>query len=100
MKKPWQTTLVSKYVCVMNSATSALHVAYQIIDLKRVMSLSTTPLTFALLLTLQCGATPIFCDIKFDGNIDERKIEALITPKTKAVAPVDFSVILSYQRCH
>lgn len=81
-----------KYVCVMNSATSALHVAYQIIDLKEGDELITTPLTFAATsnTALQCGATPIFCDIKFDGNIDERKIEALITPKTKAIAPVDF----------
>lgn len=81
-----------KYVCVMNSATSALHVAYQIIDLKEGDELITTALTFAATsnTALQCGATPIFCDIKFDGNIDERKIEALITPKTKAIAPVDF----------
>lgn len=81
-----------KYVCVMNSATSALHVAYQIIGLQEGDELITTPLTFAATsnTALQCGAKPIFCDIKFDGNIDEKKIEALITPKTKAIAPVDF----------
>jgi len=81
-----------KYVCVMNSATSALHVAYQIIGLGIGDELITTPLTFSATsnTALQCGATPVFCDIKFDGNIDERKIEALITPKTKAIAPVDF----------
>lgn len=81
-----------KYVCVMNSATSALHVAYQIIGLQEGDELITTPLTFAATsnTALQCGAKPIFCDIRFDGNIDERKIEALITPRTKAIAPVDF----------
>jgi UDP-4-amino-4,6-dideoxy-L-N-acetyl-beta-L-altrosamine transaminase len=81
-----------KYVCVMNSATSALHIAYQIINLQKDDEIITTPLTFAATANtaIQCGATPIFCDIRYDGNIDERKIAALITPKTKAIAPVDF----------
>lgn len=81
-----------KHVCVMNSATSALHVAYQIIGLHEGDEIITTPLTFAATsnTAVQCGAKPIFCDIKFDGNIDERRIEALITPQTKAVVPVDF----------
>jgi UDP-4-amino-4,6-dideoxy-L-N-acetyl-beta-L-altrosamine transaminase len=81
-----------KYVCVMNSATSALHVAYQIIGLKKGDEIITTPLTFAATsnTAIQCGATPLFCDIRYDGNIDERKLEALITPRTKAIVPVDF----------
>lgn len=81
-----------KHVCVMNSATSALHVAYQIIDLQKGDEVITTPLTFSATsnTAVQCGAKPVFCDIRYDGNIDERKIEALITPRTKAIAPVDF----------
>ena len=81
-----------KHVCVMNSATSALHVAYQIIGLKEEDEIITTPLTFAATsnTALQCHATPVFCDIKFDGNINEKKVEALITPNTKAIVPVDF----------
>ena len=81
-----------KHVCVMNSATSALHVAYQIIDLQKDDEIITTPLTFAATsnAAIQCGATPLFCDIRYDGNIDERKLEALITPRTKAIVPVDF----------
>jgi len=34
------------------------------------------------------GAKPIFCDIKDNYLIDEEKISALITPKTKAIVPV------------
>jgi len=81
-----------KHVCVMNSATSALHVAYQIIGLEKDDEIITTPLSFAATsnTAIQCGATPVFCDIKYDGNIDERKLEALITPRTKAIVPVDF----------
>jgi len=86
------TYLGVKHVCVINSATSALHVAYQIIGLKEGDEVITTPLTFAATsnTAIQCGAKPIFCDIRFDGNMDERKIETLITPHTKAIAPVDF----------
>ena len=81
-----------KYVCVMNSATSALHVAYQIIGLQKDDEIITTPISFAATsnAALLCQATPIFCDIKHDGNIDEHRIEALITPRTKAIVPVDF----------
>ncbi len=81
-----------KYVCVMNSATSALHVAYKTIGLKDDDEIITTPITFAATAnaSLMCNATPVFCDIKSDGNINENKIEELITKKTKAIVPVDF----------
>ncbi len=81
-----------RHVCVMNSATSALHVAYQITGLEKDDEIITTPLSFAATsnTAIQCGATPVFCDITYDGNIDERKLEALITPRTKAIVPVDF----------
>jgi UDP-4-amino-4,6-dideoxy-L-N-acetyl-beta-L-altrosamine transaminase len=81
-----------KYVCVMNSATSALHIAYICIGLQKDDEIITTALTFAATsnAALMCEAKPIFCDIKYDGNIDENKIESIITPKTKAIVPVDF----------
>jgi dTDP-4-amino-4,6-dideoxygalactose transaminase len=38
------------------------------------------------------GAVPVWCDIRQDTlNIDETKIEALITPKTKAIVPVHYA---------
>ena len=38
------------------------------------------------------GAKPVFCDIREDNlNIDESKIEALITEKTKAIVPVHYA---------
>ena len=38
------------------------------------------------------GATPRFADIRPDTlNIDERRIESLITPRTKAIAPVHYA---------
>ncbi len=38
------------------------------------------------------GATPVFVDIRADTlNIDESKIEAAITPRTKAIVPVHYA---------
>ena len=38
------------------------------------------------------GAIPIFCDIHPDTlNMDERQLESLITPRTKAIVPVHYA---------
>src|SRR4051812_46316202 len=38
------------------------------------------------------GAKPVFCDIRPDTlNLDEAKLEALITPRTKAIVPVHYA---------
>ncbi len=38
------------------------------------------------------GATPIFIDVRPDTlNLDEKKLEALITPQTKAIVPVHYA---------
>ena len=55
-----------------------------------------------------CGARAVFVDIRPDTmNIDERKIEAAITPKTRAIVPVhygsvacDMDPILELARAH
>lgn len=81
-----------KHAVVMNSATSALHVGYLALGIKENDEVITTPLTFAATANaaLMAGAKVKFCDIKFDGNINENKLSELITSKTKVIAPVDF----------
>ena len=38
------------------------------------------------------GATPVFCDIRPDTlNLDETRIEALITPRTRAIVPLHYA---------
>lgn len=38
------------------------------------------------------GAKPVFCDVRPDTlNIDEKKIEALVTDKTKAIFPIHYA---------
>lgn len=89
---------IAKYVgacyCVtFNSATSALLGAYAVAGLKENDEIITTPISFVATsnMAIALGATPVFCDIKMDGNIDESLIESLITPRTRALVPVDFA---------
>lgn len=81
-----------KNAIVFNSATSALFALYNSLGIKKDDEVITTPITFAatsnMFVTL--GAKPVWCDIKNDGNINEKLIEELITPKTKAIVAVDF----------
>lgn len=81
-----------KFVLVCNSATSALYCVYKALGLKN-HQVITSPLSFVATanMLLEVGAEPLFCDIKLDGNIDETKIQSLITPKTKAIVSVDYA---------
>jgi len=82
-----------KYAVAFNSATSALQGVYSVAGISYGDEIITTPISFVattnMFVTL--GAKPIWCDVKLDGNIDENKIEALITPKTKAIVVVDYA---------
>ena len=83
----------AKYAIAFNSATSALSGAYNVSGITKEDEIITTPISFVatsnMFITL--GAKPIWCDVKLDGNIDESKIERLITSKTKAIVPIDFA---------
>ncbi|WP_027327408.1 UDP-4-amino-4,6-dideoxy-N-acetyl-beta-L-altrosamine transaminase [Helicobacter pametensis] len=84
--------LGAKFVLVFNSATSALFSAYRALNLGGT-EVITSPLSFVATanMLLENQAIPVFCDIKIDGNIDENKIESLITPKTRAIVSVDYA---------
>ena len=82
----------AKYAVTFNSATSALMGAYDASSITQGDEIITTPISFVATsnMAIALGAKPVFCDVKLDGNIDERMIERLITPATKAIVPVDF----------
>jgi dTDP-4-amino-4,6-dideoxygalactose transaminase len=79
---------------VTTSCTHALEMAALLLDLREgdeVIIPSFTFVSTANAFVLR-GATPVFCDIRRDTlNLDETKIEALITPRTKAVVPVHYA---------
>ena len=84
-----------QHACVLNSATSALHLAYRALNVKEKIVL-TTPLSFAATANaaLMAGAKIEFIDIKNDGNIDEKKLQQrLVKDSTNigAISVVDFA---------
>ena len=76
------------------SCTHALEMAAFLIDVKpgdEIIMPSYTFVSTANAFVLR-GATIVFVDIRPDNlNIDESKIEAAITPKTKAIVPVHYA---------
>ena len=66
----------------------ALYCALKALNLQG--EIITTPFTFASTTNaiVQAGCVPVFCDVKPDYTIDERKIEGLITEKTVAILGV------------
>jgi UDP-2-acetamido-2-deoxy-ribo-hexuluronate aminotransferase len=73
------------------SGTEALLIALMAIGLKPGDEVITTPFTFIATgeMIVLLGANPVFVDIDpRTYNIDPSKIEAAITPKTKAIMPV------------
>ena len=81
----------TKYSVGLNSGTDALHLALRALDIGRGDEVITTAFTFVATASAigLAGATPVFVDINPDTfNIDANKIEAAITPKTKAIIPV------------
>ncbi len=81
----------TKYSVGLNSGTDALHLALRALNIGRGDEVITTAFTFVATASAigLAGATPVFVDINPDTfNIDANKIEAAITPKTKAIIPV------------
>ncbi len=81
----------AKYAVGLNSGTSALHLALLAKGIKEGDEVITTPNTF--IATCEAisytGATPKLVDIDTETcNMDPKKLENAITPKTKAVIPV------------
>lgn len=82
------------YGIAFSSGTAALHAACLAAGLGPGDEAITTPLTFAATANaiVYCGAKPVFADIHPNHlNIDQKKIQKLITPKTKVLLPVDFA---------
>ncbi len=80
-----------KYTVALNSGTDALHVALRALNIGAGDEVITTAFTFVATAEAigMVGAKPVFVDIDENTfNIDPKKIEAAITPKTKTIIPV------------
>ncbi len=100
----------TKHSVALNSGTDALHLALRALDIGAGDEVITVAFTFVA--TTEAigivGATPVFVDIDKDTfNIDPMKIEAAITPRTKAIIPVhlygqpcDMDIIMDIAKRH
>jgi len=84
----------TEYAVAFNSGTSALHAAMHAAGIKPGDEVITTPLTFVATsnAAVYMGAVPVFVDV--DPHtlcIDIGRIEAAITPRTRAIVAVDFA---------
>lgn len=91
-----EQTLGVRRALVTTSCTHALEMAALLLDLQpgdEVILPSFTFVSTANAFVLR-GARPVFCDIRADTlNLDEAKLPALITPRTRAVVPVHYAGI-------
>jgi dTDP-4-amino-4,6-dideoxygalactose transaminase len=80
-----------RYCVGLNNGTSALHMALQACDVGPGDEVITTPHTWisTTWAISYVGAKPVFVDIDpVTYNIDPARVEAAITPRTKAILPV------------
>lgn len=83
-----------KKASLTQSGTAALEMAAMLIDTQPGDEIILPSFTFVSTANafLLRGGVPVFVDIRPDTlNIDETKIEAAITPKTKAIVPVHYA---------
>lgn len=80
----------AKYALATTSATTALHLQLLALGIGQGDEVIVPAFTWVATANVveMVGATPVFCDIWLDYNIDVGQIEDLITKKTKAVIPV------------
>jgi perosamine synthetase len=83
-----------RFAVVCANGTAALHAAYFAAGLKPGDEVITSPITFASTANAAVwqGAQPVFVDVDpVTGNINANLIEAVITPHTKVIAPIDYT---------
>jgi len=84
----------AKYAVAMSSGTATLHAACAVAGISQGDEVITTPITFAATANaiVYCGGKPVFADIREDTlNIDSGEIRKRLSPKTKAILPIDFA---------
>ncbi len=87
----------AKEAVAVNSGTAALHAAMAVLGIQPGDEVIVPALTFAATANavVYCGGTPVFADV--DPRtlcVDPEQITRLVTPKTKAMAAVDYAGLL------
>ena len=93
-EKLFKEYIGSKHAIAVNSCTAGLHLSLVAADIDEGDEVITSPFTFASTVNVivHQGAKPVFVDINHDTyNINQKKIEAAISDKTKAIMPVHYA---------
>ncbi|SDS22447.1 DegT/DnrJ/EryC1/StrS family aminotransferase [Bradyrhizobium canariense] len=82
--------LGTPHVVTLNSGTDALSLAMKALGIGPGDEVITPPNSFVASTAsiVAVGATPVFADVLPDQNIDPAAVEAVVTPRTKAIMPV------------
>jgi dTDP-4-amino-4,6-dideoxygalactose transaminase len=99
----------TRFALGVNSGTDALVLALRALGIGPGDEVITAPNSFVASATavVLAGARPVFVDVAEDYNLDSEKLEAAITPRTRAIIPVhltgrpcDMDAILRVARAH
>lgn len=91
LEQRWAEACQTKHAIAISNGTAALHTALLAHGIGPGDEVITVAFTFIASVNsiIYCGARPVFADIDpVTFNIDPDTIEALITPRTKAIMPV------------
>jgi perosamine synthetase len=82
------------HAVAVNSCTAALHLALEAVGVGPGDEVITSPMTFSATASVaeHLGGRPVLVDVEPDTlNLDAERLEAAITPRTKAILPVLFA---------
>jgi UDP-2-acetamido-2-deoxy-ribo-hexuluronate aminotransferase len=91
LEEKLETYTGARHCVTVASGTEALLIALMALGVKPGDEIVTTPFTFVATaeMIVLLGAKPVFVDVEGDtANIDAARIEAAITPRTRAIMPV------------
>lgn len=110
LERKFSERIGTRYGVAFNSGTSTLHAAIEALDIQPGDEIISPALTVIMdtTATFHANAVPVYCDIDARTfNLDASKLEALITPRTKAIIAValyglspDYDEILKIARKH
>jgi dTDP-4-amino-4,6-dideoxygalactose transaminase len=94
LEERMQAYLEAEHVLAVASGTAAMHLALVALGIGPGAEVITTPITWPATanVIVHTGATPVFVDVReADLNIDPELAAAAVTPRTKAILPVDLA---------
>jgi len=93
-ERAFATYVGSRHAIGLSSCTAGLHLALVALGIGRGDEVITSPITFPATanVIVHQGARPVFADVdRLTLNLDPARVEAKITPQTRAIIPVHFA---------